>query len=62
MLDPFKLMGRLMLAFFKITGYTVVYLSQAVWFGAHGRRDKLGDTMGFWGKATTDALADIVRK
>ena len=59
--DPFRLIGRLMLAFFKITGYSVVYLVQAIWYGAHGRRDKYGDTIGFWGKATTDALADIFK-
>ena len=47
--DPFRLIGRLMLAFFKITGYSVVYLVQAIWYGAHGRRDKYGDTIGFWG-------------
>ena len=59
--DPFKLMRRLMLAFFKITGYSAVYFAQAIWYGAQGRRDKIGDTIGFWGKATTDALADIFR-
>jgi len=60
--DPFKLMGKLMLAFFRILGYSVVYLAQAVWYGAHGRRDKLGDTIGFWGKATTDAIGDIFKR
>ncbi len=54
-------MGRLMLASFRIAGYSAVYLAQAIWFGAYGRRDKFGDTLGYWGKATTDALADIFR-
>lgn len=59
--NPFNLMGRLMLASFRIAGYSAVYLAQAIWFGAYGRRDKFGDTLGYWGKATTDALADIFR-
>lgn len=61
MADPFKFMGRLLLASFKITGYTIVYLSQAAWFLAHRRRDKIGDTMGYWGRATTDAVSEIFK-
>jgi hypothetical protein len=61
MADPFKLMGRLLLTLFRSTGYTAVYLSQAAWFLVHRRRDKIGDTIGSWGKATTDAVSEIFK-
>jgi hypothetical protein len=62
MFDPFKLFGRLILAFFKITGYFFAYGSQALWYVLHGRRDMVGDAIGELGRGITDALADIFEK
>ncbi len=36
--NPFKLFGRLLLAGFKITGYTVTFIVQGVW-GRIGKVD-----------------------
>jgi hypothetical protein len=60
-MDPFKLMGRVMLAAFKITGYLVACLAQAIWYVAHGQRELIGDAIGYFGRDTTNAIAEIFR-
>lgn len=62
MTGPFKLFGRLILAMLKIAGYTIVYGLQAVWFALHGRRDRIGDAIGYMGRSITDAMAGIFEK
>jgi len=61
MLDPFKLFGRLLLASFRILAYTVIALVQAAIYVAYRRPDQVGDAFGEWGRAVTDAFADIFR-
>ena len=50
---------RLLVAIFKITGYACMATCQASWFATHGRRDMIGETIGRFGEATVNALADI---
>jgi hypothetical protein len=50
---------RLFVALFKITGYICMATWQATWFAAHGRSDMIGDTIGRFGEAVVNALADI---
>ncbi len=59
MLDPFKLFGRLFLAFFRITGYLFSYGAQALWCVLHGRPDLVHDAIGDFGRGVTDAIAAI---
>lgn len=61
MLNPFKLFGRLFLAFFKITGYTIAYGSQILWCLIHRKPDRIGDALGEYGHAVTDAIAGIFK-
>lgn len=61
MLDPFKLAGRLFLAFLKIIGYCVAYGAQAVWYMFYGKPEKIGDAIGELGRGITDALAGILK-
>ena len=62
MLDPFKLFGRLILAGFRITGYVVACCLQSAWYLAHGKRELVGDAIGYLGRDTTNAIADIFRE
>lgn len=62
MLDPFRLFGRLILSFFKIFGYTIVFVLQVLWFLLHGRSDKIGDAFGWYGRGVVDSLSDVARR
>ena len=61
MLDPFKLFIRLLLAVLKITGYAVGYGAQALWYVIHSKREHVGDAIGEFTHAVTDAIADVFR-
>jgi hypothetical protein len=62
MSDPFKLLGRLLLAFFKIGGYAISCGLQAIWYLAHGKRELVGDAIGYFGRDVTNAISDIFRE
>ena len=59
--DPFKLFGRLLLASFKITGYTTIFIVQIIWYASLGHKDRIADAFGFFGKSITDAIGDVFR-
>jgi hypothetical protein len=59
--DPFRLFGRLMLLMFRLLGYTFTFCVQVVGFVRCGRRDKIFDAFGGYGRGVTDALADTFR-
>jgi hypothetical protein len=59
MSDPFRLFGRLFLAFFKILGYSVSCSIQALWCIAHGKPELAHDAIGDFGRGVTDAIAAI---
>jgi hypothetical protein len=46
---------------FKITGYLFVAAKQAAWYTAHGQRHMVGDTIGRFGEAIVNALAEVIR-
>ena len=52
---------RLFVAMFKITGYLFVATWQAAWYTAHGQRHMVGDSIGRFGEAIVDAVAEIFR-
>jgi len=52
---------RLFVALFKIVGYLIVAVRQAAWYTAHGQRHMVGDTIGRFGEAIVDALAEIIK-
>ena len=54
--DPFRLFGRLLIAGFKVTGYSVVFVLQVVLYAMSGRPDKIGDAAGYLGRGVVDAL------
>jgi len=65
MISPFKLMWRLVIAGFRIAGYVLVFIVQAILYlrlGGKQYRFKLGDAAGQLGKGVTDALADVFRE
>ena len=53
------IMLRLFVAAFKITGYIIVAGCEIAWYGAHARRDRIGEAIGRVGENTVDALAEI---
>jgi hypothetical protein len=61
MTDPFKLLARLLLVGFKITGYAVACVLQAAWYVSHGKRDMVGDAIGYFGRDVTNAIAEVFR-
>ena len=62
MSDPFKLFGRLLLAFLKIVGYLFSYGAQALWCVFHGKPELVHDAIGDFGRGVTDAIAGIFEK
>ena len=58
-MDPFKLFFKLILAFFRITGYFVSFLAHALWCFAHGHPEHAGDAIGDFGRSVTDVIADL---
>ncbi len=51
---------RVFVAMFKITGYLCVATWQAAWYTAHGQRHMVGDSIGRFGEAIVNALAEII--
>ncbi len=58
--DPFKVLGRLLVAGFRITGYFIVFLGQATWYLVCREPTRIGDAGGYLGREIIDALKDIV--
>jgi hypothetical protein len=59
LLDPFKLLGRLLVAGFRIIGYGAVFVVQVCWYLTHLQPDKVGDAVGYFGRGVVDALAEV---
>ena len=58
--DPFKLFGRLLVAGFRITGYFIVFIGQAVWYLICREPSRIGDAGGYLGRGVIDSLKEIV--
>jgi hypothetical protein len=61
MLNPFRFFANLLIASFRIFGYFVVSLVQAIWYAASGRPDKIADAFGYLGRGAVDAISDIFK-
>ena len=59
---PFKLSARLLLAGFRIAGYAIACAAQAAWYLAHGKPELVGDAIGYFGRDTINAIADMFRE
>ena len=59
--NPFKLFGRLLIASFQITGYTVTFIVQIFGYLYYRQRYMIVDAFGSLGRSVTDAVADIFR-
>jgi hypothetical protein len=59
--DPLRLLGRMLVATFRIVGYLLVFLVQMCIYLAYRRPDKVSDALGFLGRGVTDAVADVFR-
>jgi hypothetical protein len=62
MLNPFSLFGRLLLAGVRVTGYGIVFLVQMLTYIVAGRRDKIGDAIGDFGRGTVDAFVGVFKR
>lgn len=62
MLNPFRLFGRVLLASFRILGYSITFLVQTLWFMVYRRTDKVADAFGDFGRSVTDAIAGIFHR
>ncbi len=60
--NPFKLFGAFFWLCFRLIGYSLVLLVQIVWFGAHRRRDEIGQALGHYGKSVIDAIYEAFHK
>lgn len=57
--DPFKLSGRLLIASFKIIGYTITIIVQVVWYLFHRQTHDIGLAFGDYGRSVTNAIGDM---
>jgi hypothetical protein len=57
--NPFKLFGRLLIAFFKIIGYTFTFIAQVVWYLFHRQTHDIGLAFGDYGRSVVAAVADV---
>lgn len=61
LMNPFKLFGRLLIAGFRISGYTVTLIVQIFGYLYYRQRYMIVDAFGSFGRGVTDAVADIFR-
>jgi hypothetical protein len=59
LLNPFKLTWRIVLTGFRLMGFTLTFFMEIVGHLYFGRRDKIVDALGFYGREVTEALTDM---
>ncbi len=61
--DPLglKLLRKFFVMSFQITCYVFVFFIQIVWYLCRGKVDKIADAWGGFGRAVTDAIADMLK-
>ena len=52
---------KVLVASFRITCYTEVFVAEAAWYACYGRKDEIGEALGACGRSVTDAFADILK-
>jgi hypothetical protein len=60
--DPFRLLGRLLLVGGKIAAYLLTGIVQALWYLSHRKTEKIGDVIGWFGRSVTNAVAEAFEK
>lgn len=60
--DPFKLLGRFVVAGLQITGHVMTFIVQVGWYLGHAQTDKIGDALGYLGRSISDAIGDALRR
>ena len=63
MADPLGLglLKKIMVAAFRITAYTFIFITEAVWSACHGQTADIGRAWGEFGRAVTNAIADMLK-
>lgn len=59
LLNPFKLFGAVLLCLFKLSGYTITFGIQATCFLIQGKRERIVEALGWYGRCVTEALATL---
>jgi len=61
--DPlgFKLLKKFFIAGFKIIGYVFVFIVEIIWYACHRRTEMIGESIGDFGRAVTDAIAEVLK-
>lgn len=62
MLDPFSLLGRLLIATFVIAGYVIAGAAESLWYAVFHRVDRIGDAVGDTLRGIVTAIADVFRR
>jgi len=58
----FGLFFRLLILFFELSGYTVAFVFQAVWCAYHKFQPGVGDALGEYVRALTNAFSRFFRQ
>ena len=64
-LNPFKLFGRLIVAQFRIAGYTVILIGNIIWYMSHKstilylRKRKINEAFIKYAKDVNEAIKDV---
>lgn len=61
MINIFKFFEALFIAIFKITGYTIVFVLQMIWYIIYRRKDKIADAFGDYGRSVTDTFGSVLK-
>jgi len=59
--NPFKLFGRLLVAFFLITEYTVTFFIQVLWYIIGRQKRRIVDAYASFWKNVLDTIVGIFR-
>ncbi|MCF6147716.1 MAG: hypothetical protein E3K37_03560 [Candidatus Kuenenia sp.] len=61
LMNPFKLLGRLLIAGLQITGYTASFIVQIFGYLYYRQRYMIIDAFGSFGRSVTDAIVGIFK-
>lgn len=61
--DPLglNLLKKFIIAGFKVIGYVFVLIVEIIWYACHGRTEMIGESIGDFGRAVVDAIADVLK-
>lgn len=56
-----NLLKKFFIAGFKVIGYVFVLIVEIIWYACHRRTEMIGESIGDFGRAVTDAIAEIMK-